>query len=747
MKRAIFSAGLLLSSLAAAQTPATPVPGKQQPAPVTSPTATQPPTGTKAPAPGNDPWAGRTDLFVLPPMKATTKVQLGALSRSTTGNGIELIVVPRRTIPSVEVTLALRLPETAEPLDKSGLASFTAQMLRKGTKKRTADQISEAIDFVGGSLGADALGEGIIVSCHARARDLSLCLDLVSDVAMNAQFPEKEMAEIAQQLEASINQSKDNPGALAQRHEANVFYGDDDVRGRPLSKRSLDAIDRKSLVDFHARWFAPNDSIIAVSGDVDEKSVKALIGKYFGAWKKHEVPALVEKAPRPMPEAAKLPVRLVDMPEASQTNLVLVGPGIKHADPDLYAVRLMNYTLGGGVFSSRLMKVVRSEGGKTYSVRSNFEVGRDPGPFEVSTFTRNAETANTVKLILAELGKMRDNGPTQEELTAAKNNLIGGYGLHLETGEDLASNLIGAELDGLDKEFVAQYPARLDAVTLDDVKRVAKNRLDVRALVAVGKAAEAGPLLKKAGYGRIEVVNFLDPVSTTERKEELSKRSAAAQVLPQEATEGKRLLELALAAKGGQAALTAVKTIDMSGEGELSAMGQKLAVIVEERQIRGQAARLDIDMGQQQLTQSYFEGKGTMRSGDRVMNMPPNGVEEMRKGMFRDVNFILINALDKNAKVRGLKPETVNNVGYDVLEVISPEGDTTRLWLDQKTHLIEQLRYTADNKTVTDVYTSYKAVNGIKMPFRSLHDTGTERVDITYKKIELNPKLGLDLFK
>src|SRR5262249_48846458 len=157
----------------------------------------------------------------------------------TAPNGMLLITVPRHQVPSVEVTLAVKIPDTAEPVDKTGLAQYVASMLRKGTQKRTADQISDQIDFVGGSLGAQAAGGGIYVSGHARTRDLALCMELVADLAMNATFPDSEMGETRDELLASVHGVKDNPQSLATWHAANVFYGDDDPRGRPMSKRSI----------------------------------------------------------------------------------------------------------------------------------------------------------------------------------------------------------------------------------------------------------------------------------------------------------------------------------------------------------------------------------------------------------------------------------------------------------------------------------------------------------------------------
>ncbi|MDB4966841.1 MAG: peptidase domain protein [Myxococcales bacterium] len=745
--RCVIGAVLLSSTAAMAQAPT-----KEVPPPTTTPTTLPP--GDKGAAPKSaskedpNPWAGRGDLYVPPNMTPTTKVNLGQVGRATLPSGMMLISVPRHQIPAVDVTLAVRTPDTAEPTDKTGVAQFVATMLRKGTQRRTADQISDAIDFVGGAISAQAAGGGIYVSCHARTRDLALCLDLLADVAMNATFPESEMDQSRDELMSTVNGVKDNPQSLATWHAANVFFGDDDPRGRPMSKRSLESIDRKALVEYRDRWFAPNNAILAISGDIDDKTARPLINKSFGAWKKKTVPPLTDPPARPMASAKVMPVRLVDKPDATQSTVVVIGPGIKHADPQFYAIRLMNYALGGGGFSSRLMKVVRSEGGKTYGVRSSFDAGREAGPFHASTFTRNAETAATLKIVLAEIAKMRETGPTEEELKAAKSNLIGGYGLRLETGADLAEELIGAEVDGLDSKYVAEYPARLEAVTLEKAATAAAQHLDPRALVIVGKAADVGPMLKKAGYSKIEVVNYLDPVSVSERKALLAQRSATAEVLPAEAMEGRRLLELNMQARGGQAALAKVLSLQMTGKGMLSMQGQQVPVTVDTKEIRGKATREDIDMGGMQVTQVYAEGKGYLKQGDRRMDMPPDMKLEMQKAVFRDPNFIVLNAIqEKGAKVRGLKTTTEGGVSYETVEIISPEGDVFKLLLDPKTHHVARMLYAAEGHQIHDELADYRVVEGVSFPFKYKHEAGPQKVEIDYDKIVVNPKLSPDVFK
>jgi hypothetical protein len=326
--------------------------------------------------------------------------------------------------------------------------------------------------------------------------------------------------------------------------------------------------------------------------------------------------------------------------------------------------------------------------------------------------------------------------------------LIGGYGLRLETGADLAEELIGAEVDGLDAKYVAEYPARLEAVTIKDTAAAAAAHLDPRSLIVVGKASEVGPMLKKAGYTKIEVVNYLDPVSGAERKQAVAQRSATAEVVPAEAMEGRRLLDLALQARGGQAALAKVTSLEMTGKGTLSMQGQQMPVSVDTKEIRGKAMREDIDMGGMQVSQVYADGKGYLKQGEKRMDMPPDMKLEMQKTMFRDPNFILLNAAqDRAAKVRGLKPTYEGGVSYETLEIISPEGDVFSLLLDPRTHHVARMNYASEGRQVHDELGDYRVVDGVAFAFKYKHEAGPQKVELDYDKIVVNPKLSPDVFK
>ncbi len=691
-----------------------------------------------------DPWKDKPDLFGVPSIPPTTKVDLGAVQRFVMPNGIKVIAVPRPSVPAVSVTLVVKVGNLAAPLDRAGLAQFTANMLRKGTQKRTSDQIATAIDFVGGDLDGSADDDGTYVSCQARTKDLALCMDLLSDVVQRPTFPEGEMNEIREQLVSAVESTKDSPQKLASEHASNLYFGDDDARGRPMSKRTLTAIDRAALVAFHKSWFAPNNAMMVISGDIDAKTIKTTLAKWFGGWKKHDVP---KTAVHGLPAVGKLQVRLVDKPDATQSAIVVVGPGIKHADPDYCAVRLMNFTLGAGGFSSRLMKVVRSEGGKTYGAHSGYDARREPGTFTASTFTRNSETATTLALVLGEIKRMREGGPTEEELQAAKGNVIGGYGLKLETGGDVAHALSSSELDGLPPDWVVKYPEHLNAVTLADAVKAAQAHLTPTSLVVVGKAEEVKPLLAKAGYDEIEVVSYTDPISAAERKlSAREKESAAASGTGEEAEAGKKMLDAALEAKGGLA-LGRVHDLTMSGKGTMSVQGQTLPITVEEFYVPGKAVREDILVGQARVTQVFADGKAFMKQGAQVVDLPLPQATSMRRGLWRDPNFILLHAGEPGAKVRALPPVVEGAVRFDALSLVAPDGEPTRLYLDPRTHLIARMLYTDDGKEVRDDLTDYKPEGGIPFPHKMIHVGEGQKVEVSYEKIEINKGLPADAFK
>ncbi len=326
---------------------------------------------------------------------------------------MQVIVVARKELPVVSFGLAVQAGGYDEDRDTLGVSDFVAAMLRKGTKNgsktRSADDISHAIDFVGGALDAQATNEGTTVSCSALSKDAPLCLDLLSDVLLHPSFPESEMGDVRDQMMAAVASRYDNPDELAGAHFDNQLFGEKHPNGWVLTADDVRKIDRAKLSKFWRTFYHPNHAILAVAGDVDAVRLRGQLEKAFHGWARANAPA------RPgwtIPPAGGTRILLVDRPDLTQATIVLGHAGIKHADPRWYAVTLMNYVLGGSDFSSRLMTEVRSKRGLTYGIGSSFGASLYEGAFRVSAATKNETVWDALLASVNEIRRMQTEGPT-----------------------------------------------------------------------------------------------------------------------------------------------------------------------------------------------------------------------------------------------------------------------------------------------------------------------------------------------
>jgi zinc protease len=464
------------------------------------------------PSPPIEYWKGRKDLITAPPPPHPEALTLPKIERFKLKNGLDVIVVARKDLPVVSFSVAVKAGGYDEEKGKTlGVAGFTASMLRRGTQARSADDIAQAIDFVGGSLDTDASNESSAATCSALAKDSRLCLDLLADILLRPSFPEAEMAEVRDQLLASLNSRYDNPGALANEHFDNLVFGEKHPDGWVLMPEDVQKITRDQLVAFWKAFYRPNNAMLAVAGDVDVQRLRAELDKSFGPWPRAETPP---RAVPKVPELRETRLLLVDRPDLTQATVVLGHRGLRHADPDWYAATLVNYVLGGSDFSSRLMIEVRSKRGLTYGINSTFGASLYDSGFRVSASTKNETVWDALLATVGELRRMKAEGPTKAELAKAKGYYAGSYPFKLQATAGIAASIVAAEQQGLGLAYVRELPVRLAAVDEAAAKRVSGDRLhpDNLWVVVVGKAAEIEPQIVKAGIA-YERINFKDPIS------------------------------------------------------------------------------------------------------------------------------------------------------------------------------------------------------------------------------------------
>lgn len=697
----------------------------------------------------DDPWAKRTDLIKAPPAAPPAKVTLPKIERYELPNGMKVLLVPSRDLPVVSFQMAVGAGAGQETRDKRGLADFTAAMLPKGSKKKNAEQIADAIDFVGGSLVAGADYEVTQVSCEVLARHTATCLELLPEVVTAPAFDAAAADEVRQQLHGAIRQRRDDPATLAQEHFENMLWGEEHVRGWPVTGGTIDAIGVEDLRAWHAAWYRPNNTILAVAGDFDPAQMKTQLAKAFGGWKRAELPKLPSYKE---PELDGVRVRLVDRADLTQSHILVGHLGIAHTDPAYMPTLLMNWALGGGGFSSRLMKAVRAEGGKSYGATSAFDRYKTRGAFLASTFTRTDQTAATLKIVLGELATMQGKGPSEAELADAKSNIAGGYPLEFQSSGAVARALLGAELHGLGDDWVREFPVRVSSVTLADARAAAKVQLQPKDLVVVivGNAKAVGPQLEKMGL-EYERVGWLDPVSKRDR--DAANQAASAPKDPKKEAEGRKLLDQAVAARGGEKKLAAVKSVKQTGTLTLQAPNGA-AVAGEYARWYEAPDRFRVDMtveGKGTITFVIAGGKAWVEYNGQIQDLPDDAVDTLGVVSFADLDRVLLVYKEKGAVVQKGQPETVDGKQYDAVKVMSGDGRYTALvLLDPKSHLVFGVCYQIEGETLCDEYGDYKAVGGVQMP-HTIRSIALILQGVPFEakldKVEVNAPIPADVWK
>jgi zinc protease len=464
-------------------------------------------------------WKDRKDLIAAPAPPQAAALALPKIERWKLKNGLDVIVVARKDLPVVSFGIAIKAGGYDEDRATSfGVSDFTAAMLRRGTngkKKRGADDISRAIDFVGGALDGQAGLESSSATCSVLSKDTGLCVELLSDMLLHPSFPEKEMPEIREQMLAGLASRFDNPYELAQAHFENLLFSEKNPQGWVLTPEDVQKITRDSLVTFWKTYYRPNNALLAVAGDVDPVRLRGELEAAFGKWQKADVPA------RPAFKMAALKatrVLIVDKPDLTQTTILLGHRGLKHADPLWFSATLMNYVLGGSDFSSRLMTEVRSRRGLTYGISSTYGASLYDGAFLVSASTKNETVWEALVATVGQLRKMKNEGPTPVELAKGKGYYAGSYPFELQTTAGIAGGIVGAELHGLGVDYVQQFALRMAAVDEAQAKEAAQTLLDPDnvLVVVVGKGDVIEPQLAPTGL-RVERINFKEPISHSAR--------------------------------------------------------------------------------------------------------------------------------------------------------------------------------------------------------------------------------------
>jgi len=439
-----------------------------------------------------------------PPKAGPPKdVQFPDYFDTTLANGINILVIENNKIPAVSIRMVFKDAGSFNDGDKYGLASMTAEMLTKGTVKRTASEIAEEIDFVGGSINAGSDWDGSYISLSVLKKHLNTGIEILSDVAQNPVFAEDELARVKEQRLSSILQGKDDAGNLSDKKFNKVVYGElpysNPAEGTEASVKSMT---KEDLQDFYKKNYYAGNLIIAFVGNITKEEALKITEEKFSS-----LPMNVSGKQNSVNKDKLGSVKgvfIVNKPGAVQSSLRVGHIGIPRNNPDYIAVTIMN-TILGGYFGSRINYILREKHGFTYGARSGFNPHLYLGDFSVDTDVRNDVTDSSITLILEELNKITKEEVTDEELETVKNYMTGVFPLQLETANAVASRVINLKLYDLPKDYYSKYISAINKLTKKDILNAAKKYIkpgDITIVVS-GDAAAIKDKLSKFGEVKI----------------------------------------------------------------------------------------------------------------------------------------------------------------------------------------------------------------------------------------------------
>ena len=681
----------------------------------------------------------------------------------TLSNGLQVIAVSHHEQPAVSLRLLVRAGGAQDPADKPGVASLFSSVLDQGTTTRSAEQIAQTIDSIGGVLGTGSGTDLTTVSAIVMKDSLAVGLDLVSDLARNPAFLPQEVELQRKQMLSGLQVSYDDPEYLAGVvFDRLVFgahpYGSPDA-GTP---KSIASITREDLVAYHKAWFGANNAILAIVGDVSAEEAFAGAERVFGSWGKSARTA--EKPVDPPAPTRRLVV--IDRPGAVQTEIRVGHTALPRKHPDYLALDLAVKILGGEG-GNRLHRVLRSERGLTYGASADLHAFRDAGDIVADTDTRSETTGEALRLLVDEMSKLQRERVSERELGDAQAYLTGSFPLTIETPGAIALQVLNAVVYGLDLQELQTFRERVNAVTVDDIQRVARTYLhpDRLSIVLVGDASKFERQLSGVGFGQFEriPVSELDLNSPELRVKRrigggqnptgllpASLQSAGAPAPAPDLTDRARdLIDRAVRGKGGVQKLRSVQTVQALSDLTVETPQGRVTVPTTVRVRYPSQFRIDSDTPAGRLTQVFDAGSYWVSDKRGVRVLPEDAAEMMRQNVVRDHIPLLLALNDGRLKARRAPDVTIDGQSMPAMVVDLRASGPLMLVLDARTGLIIRQRYAARTAggDIEETLSDYRDVNGLRVAFSvTVRHPGEPSITRVLRTFDINTPLDPSVF-
>jgi predicted Zn-dependent peptidase len=639
-------------------------------------------------------------------------------------NGLKVFVVEDHKLPRISMSLILDRDPIVEG-EKAGYVAIAGDLLGSGTTTRTKAQLDEEVDFMGARFSTSASSMNV----GGLSKYTDDLVEIMSDVLLNPSFETEEFEKLKSQMTSGLKANADDPDAIAGNLRGATLYGLEHPYGEVMTESTVEAVTLEDCKNYFSSYFRPNIAYMVVIGDITVKDAKKKLSKALKGWKASDVPAHdYEKTS--VPSAGR--VVMVDKPSAVQ-SVVWLGNVIDlpQGHPDIEPLRIANQILGGGM-SGRLFTNLREDKAFTYGAYSSFGIDELNSTFGASAKVRNEVTDSAIVEFLMEIGRMRTESVTEEDLIAAKASLSGAFGRSLESTSSAANFALNIARYGLPSDYYNNYLARLEAVTAEDVMRVSNQymKTDNLTISVVGKAQDVAAGL--AAFGEVEYYDA----------EGMPTDAPTFLFMPEGIT-----LETVFAkfyeAMGGVEVLSSLKAMDMKAHLEIPGMPGQLKM----RTAKITPNKFMMEQSMQGMTvmkMTYVDGVGKQSGMQGEKELEGEELEDLKK----QASFVV----DELAWMQDLESFTFDGQtlmdGKAVYQV--SEGEKTR-YFEVESGLFYKSTETTEtpegDMAVSMTVEEWGEYNGIKMPKVSKQSAGQQTFTIIVDSVEFGDDVKAKLFK
>lgn len=636
-------------------------------------------------------------------------------------NGIEVLVVENHKLPRVSISLRIDNKPITEG-KKAGVSSILGAMLGNGTTNIPKDEFNDEIDFLGANLGFGS--QSAFASSLSKYSDR--IIELLADAAINPLLTKEEFEKEKEKLIENLKSQEKSVDAVAGRVGSALSYGKNHPIGEFVTEETVNNIEFGDVLAFYEKYFNPNNAYLVIVGDVEMGDVKRKIKEHFGKWEKSAGVDIT--IPKPMPNAQYTQINFVDMPNAVQSNISLTNNvDFKMNDDDYHAVLIANKILGGG-FGSYLNMNLREEHGYTYGARTSISPSRwNASRFTAGAAVRNMVTDSAVVETLKEINRIKTEPVDTKDLENAKAKYVGDFILDLESPRTIANYALNIKLNNLPEDFYSTYLKKINAVTKEDVMRVANKHFkpENARIVVVGKGSEVLENLEKTGIP----IKYYDTYANATEKPVFSKP------LPEGLT-AETVIKNYVEAVGGEEVLRAVNTTLTTSEMTIPGAPFKPKAVIKQMSPNKFSMEV-VAEGMGTLMKQNFDGeKGYMVQQGQKIPMDEKDVSSRKstKGLFEEL-FMESSNLELDSKT------TID--GTDVYKIkVTKDDKSSYRYYDVETGYLLRTEETNEAQgqsitTVTD-YSNYKEVDGVMMPHTMKVTAGPQAFTFETTEVKIN---------